>query len=84
MSLRDPDFTPSVGVALVPGDAYPMLLFNNVLSDTYKPHVSSYAYGTRSEFSVQVTGTRISYQKLASNSACSVLSKFPVADKPGT
>ena len=32
----------------------------------------------------QVTGTRISYQKLGSDSACSILSKFLVPDKSVT
>ena len=58
-------------------------LFNtwNVL---YIIQSSTKAYGTRPKFSVQVTGTRISYQKLGSNSACSTLSKFLVPDKSGT
>ena len=42
------------------------------------------AYGTQAKFFVQVTGTRISYQKLGSISACSILSKFLIPDKSDT
>ena len=58
-------------ITIVHGPASAGVNFSN---DSFKAH------GTQSKFSVQVTGIRISYQKLGSNRACSILSKFLVRD----